>query len=73
MLMPNTTSPVSAQGKKFNFNCFPALHFPIDEKVAQLAITCSKLMIETLKQGVKYVQTYVQYMFNTPMALLWCL
>ena len=24
----------------------------------QLAITCSKLKIETLKQGVKYVQSY---------------
>ena len=28
-------------------------HFP----VTQLAITCSKLTIETLEQGVKYVQS----------------
>ena len=27
------------------------------EDVSQLAITCSKLTIQTLKQGVKYVQS----------------
>ena len=27
-----------------------------DEALAQPAITCSKLMIEPLEQGVKYVQ-----------------
>ena len=28
-----------------------------DESVSQPAITCSKLTIETLEQGVKYVQS----------------
>ena len=27
------------------------------QKAAQLAITCSKLLVETLGQGVKYVQS----------------
>ena len=27
------------------------------KEVSQLAITCSKLTIETLEQGVKYVQS----------------
>ena len=29
---------------------------------SQLAITCSKLKLETLEQGVKYVQSYDRYM-----------
>ena len=34
------------------------------------AFTCSNLTIDTLKQGVKYVQNMV---WNTPMASVWCL
>ena len=29
----------------------------VEKKHAQAAITCSKLTIETLEQGVKYVQS----------------
>ena len=35
--------------------------------ITQPAITCSKLTIETLEQGMKYVQSYVQGHQNEPM------
>ena len=31
--------------------------FPVHQEITQPAITCSKLTIETLEQGVKYVQS----------------
>ena len=56
-----------AQGNPFNFQrillaswakCKPVLPVPPRFKlVTQSAITCSKLTIETLRQGAKYVQS----------------
>ena len=38
-----------------------------------LAFTCSKLIIETLEQGEKYIQDNNKDTRMTPMASFWCL
>ena len=44
------------QKRFFFYLDFLARTFTIHSPAAQSAITCSKLAIETLEQGVKYVQ-----------------
>ena len=39
--------------------------------LSQPAITCSKLKIETLEQGVKYVQSYAIGVFLVSLLLTW--
>ena len=41
--------------------------------ISQLAFTRSKLAIETLEQGVKYVKVNNKATRTMPMALFWCL
>ena len=41
--------------------------------MTQSAITCSKLTIETLEQGVKYVKVNNKDTRTTPIASFWCL
>ena len=45
----------------------------LSKQTTKPTITCSKLTIETLKQGVKYVKGNNKGTRTTPMALFYCL
>ena len=57
LFQKNLSTDVPKKIEQIPFKCVQGSTFKVNEHATQPAFTCSKLTMETLEQGVKYIQS----------------